>query len=392
MPERVVDLLEVVDVEQCQRHVLRGRAPVEHSLQLPDQPPAIGEFGEEVVGRLVLVHERLRAQPTRGSGDQVEQGEVQHDEADAERQVEGAQVVAQRRRDRCVRHVDLERADHLAGAVVRELCGGGVDPDRHVHREQLSEVAFFEFLGTPQVGDERGRLAREGSIEGGIPGEPPADESRVVAPDDPALAVPDLQAHDAVGADRPADRVVELAAGGRVDRPEVRGEVGRVEQRLHARLDDDRRVRTAVVEHALALHLPEPASEHQADGEEQDEADDREPCEQTGTRRSPPSPSLEPKSTHNDSFIGTSRSRLESTLTPSGPVSDRAAGPSARPHPGGSPGAGVTCSRRLRSSRACRGGGVPRPVAPCRCASASRDSAWWHHAGRNGHHGGVRRR
>ena len=90
--ERVVDLLEAVEVDQQQ-----PGEPAERPHAADDahdalvQRGAVGEPGERVVVRLV-------AQPARGALDEREEREVEQPHAAAEQQVEHARVVVDRRR------------------------------------------------------------------------------------------------------------------------------------------------------------------------------------------------------------------------------------------------------------------------------------------------------
>jgi hypothetical protein len=132
--ERVVDLLEAIEVDQ--QH--RGRVvAAQVALGTPVQQSAVGEAGQRVVERLV-------AETARGAGDDPEQRREEEHEPATEHDHEREDVLADLAGDRLVAHVDLQHAVRLAR---------GHEPHRHVDLERL-------LAGAVVVGAD-GELARD---------------------------------------------------------------------------------------------------------------------------------------------------------------------------------------------------------------------------------------
>ena len=136
MPERVVDLLEAIEVEkQCSRD-----RPVAVCLRrnlfqpIREQHP-VGKVREHVVQRLVTVGLHLATQVTGCPRHDSEHCEIQQREADGEREIEAPRVVIDCVRDRLVRQIDLECTDDLAVLVVGEVTVT-IDAQRNVDRQQ----------------------------------------------------------------------------------------------------------------------------------------------------------------------------------------------------------------------------------------------------------------
>ena len=115
--ERVVDLLEAVEVDQQQ-----AGEPAEHADRAADpahalvEARAVGEAGERVV-------ERLLAQLARGAGDEREEREPQQPEPAEQERVERDRVLVERGRDRRVVEVELDDALDRAGRRRRGAAG-----------------------------------------------------------------------------------------------------------------------------------------------------------------------------------------------------------------------------------------------------------------------------
>ena len=178
VPERVVDLLEAVEVDQQQRGrlaaALGGRQRVRHAVV---EQRAVGQVGEVVVQRLV-------AQRAGGDGDDPEQARVEQQQAEREQQVEAAGVLGDRLRDRLVREVDLDDAARLVRAA---------EPQRHVDLERAGAAAVVEV----RLLDVAIDAALERAPDGRRVQVRLADDRALVGVDDHAVGVEDLQAADA---------------------------------------------------------------------------------------------------------------------------------------------------------------------------------------------------
>jgi hypothetical protein len=202
VPERVVDLLEAVEVEEHHRR----RVPVasggrEGLAEAVAEERSVRERGEGVVERLPLVLLRLAAQPAGGAQREAEERRVEDGESREEQEVERPRVLGSRGRDRLVREVELEHAVGLRGTL--ELEG-------HVDLEQLAELPLACVLLVAEVRDLRLHGAPERVLELVRGREGSSDQAVVVRVDDLASPVPDLDARD-VGARAGLDREIEFA-------------------------------------------------------------------------------------------------------------------------------------------------------------------------------------
>ena len=249
VPERVVDLLEAVEVDEQHRdRAVRAHA-LDRALDALVEERAVRQPGEGVVEGEV-------AQPPRRAGDDPEQHRVEQREADAEEQVERALLAADRGRHGVIGEVDLERAvDADAGA----------ERQRGVDLEHLAPAAVV-VDALLDLGDEPApeRLAQV--VRGDVV---PADQLAIVGVDEIAPRVEDLHAlePDRIEAGLPQVGVELREPQLRHRRPEVAGD----EQRRDADLGGDARDLLGVGERApldLALqhgceHQPEADDQHQ---------------------------------------------------------------------------------------------------------------------------------
>ena len=178
VPERVVDLLEAVEVDQQQAGQLAGAAGggdrVLHPLV---EQRAVREAREVVVQREV-------PQPPRGDGDDPEQRGVEDEQADAEQQVEPERVLADGGRDRLVGAVDLE---HAGGPGVE------ADTDRDVDLEQgPAEAGVLGPVLHVPLDASRERRPHPGRV-----GMRLTDDAPLVGVDDDPVGVEQLQPLDA---------------------------------------------------------------------------------------------------------------------------------------------------------------------------------------------------
>jgi hypothetical protein len=166
--ERVVDLLEAIEVDQQQRreraHALGAR---ERALPLPMQGCAVRQVGEPVVGRLV-------AQPARGARDDAEEHQPEQQQAGSQREEEGARVAGDRLRGRLIGHVALEHA--------------AADRDVDLEEATLGAQLLLAVL------DRGVDLALDRLADVLVAAGVMSDERVVVRPDDAAAAVVELAA------------------------------------------------------------------------------------------------------------------------------------------------------------------------------------------------------
>jgi hypothetical protein len=235
VPERVVDLLEAVEVDQQQGGRPSAALHVGDRLaQAAVEEGAVGQVGEAVVQGLV-------AQEPRGARHDPEQRDEQHGQADAEQQVERQHVVADLVGHRRVGHVDLEHALRLRAEA---------ESQRHVDLERPAALAVV------------GRAALEGGVRRArqrlgdrmvrLRAHP--DQPRVVGVDDLVGAVEELHALELlVGVEPGLEHAVELDPPRLAERS---GEVGGLQARLDGQLRDDlRQLRRAVQRPRLDLLL-----------------------------------------------------------------------------------------------------------------------------------------
>ena len=263
MTERVVDLLEAIEVDQQHRG---GVVATQLALGAPVQQLAVGQAGQRVVQRLV-------AQAPRGAGDDPVESREEDHQAAAQQQREQQHVLADLLSEGVVAHVDLE---HGRGLAPRR------EPDRHVDLEHA--------LARPIVGravlEVAHDLAGERRVHVAALERVIADDRPVVGVDEPAVAVEQLDREDAVVVEEAgADLAVDL--GEPLQRDRV-AEVAVPELRSDADLGDHAGVLDGVRQRAL-LDL---VLEHEPDREPQrghdDEAHGGEPPEQGHTSRPRP--------------------------------------------------------------------------------------------------------
>src|SRR2546426_12501728 len=129
MAERVIDLLEAVEVDQ------EDRAEYSLALRLAQrllyaviEQDAIGQVRQGIVEGLVSVLGRLPPKPPGGRGDDAIEHRVEHGEATEEDQIELCRVTSDRCGDRAIREIELERPVRHRTAVELE---------RHIDLEEL---------------------------------------------------------------------------------------------------------------------------------------------------------------------------------------------------------------------------------------------------------------
>ena len=252
VPERVVDLLEAVEVDQQQRGGLAaalGRG--QRGLHPVVEQRAVGEVGEVVVQGLV-------AQAARGDGDDPEQRRVEEHEAEREQQVQPARVLGDRGGHRRVGEVDLDDAVGLLVALQAQ---------RHVDLERVAALAVVEARLLDRALDVAGeRGADVGRVEVGL-----ADDRALVGVDDHAVLVEDLQAPDPEPVE--VAQLELLVERGEVRVAVARGEIAREQDRLQAerghRLGELGRLQQRAALDALVQHLADPEAEGDDDEEAQ---------------------------------------------------------------------------------------------------------------------------
>ena len=209
MPERVVDVLEAVEVDEhqgcrCATALAQDRPP------LGEEVGAVRQAGERVVGRVVGAGGRLATEPARGGGCDRQERQVQERQAGREDQVQPAGVGGEALAEGLVGHSQLGRSPDLrrlaeadgnddledALAAARVLVGRrgadlalrlpverSVDDRRHredpvlqpVHRREdhtavgAADVRVLDVLGAATLhGDREQRLAVGGDALGEV--------------------------------------------------------------------------------------------------------------------------------------------------------------------------------------------------------------------------------
>ena len=202
MAERVVDVLEVVEVDDRDRHrrTLRRHLGDSRS-RASEEQRAVGKVGERVVMGEKRVDRQLAAQPSAGRhGDEAEE-EIERAQAEAQVDVEVVQPGADVARDRRIREVDLEHTDAASGIAGVER---QVDLNRP-HAGRSVVVAVGVEVGQPSDG-----LAACG-VNGLVLG--PVSESRaVVGPHDVAGQIAQTQAQHPALLDGAADDPAQLGS------------------------------------------------------------------------------------------------------------------------------------------------------------------------------------
>ena len=188
--ERVVDLLEAVEVHQHDGGVLAAPGCGGHGLlRAVVEERAVGEIGEGVMERLVLAVDRLPVETARRA---VHDGKEQRPEQSQPREqqdVEACRVPLDRGGDRLVRKIDLERAHRLLN-----LAEG--DGDIDLEEPSQPGVARLARLGLV-VDLGRGAPRERGDEPACLGGrDVAADERRGRRVDDLLVAVPDVEAGD----------------------------------------------------------------------------------------------------------------------------------------------------------------------------------------------------
>ncbi len=244
--ERVVDLLEAVEVDQQQRG---ARARAGGRLQDPSrvgvQLRAVRQAGEMVLARLA-------PQPARRGGDDAEEADPEQQQAAREDQREDQLVAGDRRGDRRVGEVQLEDGvGVLTGDAQRDV-------GREHRRADTVVAGAVSALGDGGAGQRDADLVRLVL----------ADLLVITGVDDRAFAVVDLDDRGAVRLEGMHEPAVELCGAPGIDGP---AQVGRRECAFGAGARHDAR-QALLVGHRPAL---DPVAEHRA----QDDAEQRERSE-----------------------------------------------------------------------------------------------------------------
>ena len=160
VPERVVDLLEGVDVEQQHRDGAGGGAAGAQRLRgALAKERAVGQAGELVVACEAIVLLGLPAQPARGRGDDPEEDRPQQREAEEHEQRDRALVGGDRGGDRAVAQVDLKSARRRAGGRKRS---GTYTSTRRPSPTSLAVSVLQARCERPRPGRARRRARRAG--------------------------------------------------------------------------------------------------------------------------------------------------------------------------------------------------------------------------------------
>ena len=214
--ERVVDVLEAVQVDQDDRAALAALAALDGLLRPFAEPFAVGQAGQRVVQRLVLVPGGVAAQaPGRGPRDE-RQHRIQRAEPGRQPHVRAAHLRLDVLGDGAVGQVELQHPGRLAG---------GRGDDRLQHADHLAGCAVGILddgdVGVADRGGAEGRMCGgQGSCGGPVIGEhDPSLEAAKAQPDD--RTIEDGQVGGALEplAFRGGQLVIEIGAGqGRRDR------------------------------------------------------------------------------------------------------------------------------------------------------------------------------
>ena len=115
MSERVVDLLEAVEIDDEDTDAIAAPSCSEQRLPAPVEiQRAIGQPGQAVMQREILRLGRVPPQAFRRARDDREERGPQECNSGQQDQRKRAEIVGDRRRDRGVRHVHLEDRTHAA--------------------------------------------------------------------------------------------------------------------------------------------------------------------------------------------------------------------------------------------------------------------------------------
>jgi hypothetical protein len=237
VPERVVDLLEAVEVDQQQRGGLAvALGGGQRALHAVVEQRAVGQVREVVVQRLV-------AQRAGGDRHDPEQDRVEEDEPDGEPQVQPARVLRDRGRDWRVGQVHLDDPVRLLVAA---------EPERHVHLERADPVPVVERARGEVAADlALERVAHARRVRMGL-----ADDLALVGVDDHAVGIEDLQAEDpeAVEVAQLELLVERVEVRLRVSRREVAGKQDRLQAQGGHRLGELGRLEQRAALDALLQH------------------------------------------------------------------------------------------------------------------------------------------
>jgi hypothetical protein len=252
VPERVVDLLEAVEVDQQQgREAAEALGSGELALGLLVQGDAVRQVGEPVVVGLVT-------QPARCTCDDPEEDEPEQEQAGAERDDQDAGVAGDRLGGRLVGHVALERA----------AADGHVDLDEASFGAELLLALLDVGLGLASE-----RLADVLVCAGVL-----ADEAVIVGPLDVAVAVVELAAQQAAGLE-PAVEVGDALL------PQRTGVgLSRTQLALDAHARDGHRQAPGVVDGAPLDARVQDRAQRDADGRDDHEAEHAEGLQQREPR------------------------------------------------------------------------------------------------------------
>ena len=132
VPQRVVHVLEAVEVhEHHDAHLVLAPDARHRALDQALEHRAVGEPGEAVGERLLLLLRRLAAQSLRGAGDHADERAPEQEQPDHEHDVERVRLALDLRGDGAVRQGQLERAAHLSVLAP--------EPERDEHLEHATQ-------------------------------------------------------------------------------------------------------------------------------------------------------------------------------------------------------------------------------------------------------------
>ncbi len=200
--ERVVDLLEAVEVDACITATPCRRAGAARSAccDAVVEERAVRQPGERVVERLVLVRLRLAPQPLRRALGRSGRAPRTGARARRERRRKIVRVSGEIvPRDRLVGEIDLEGAGGLARRS--EVQWENTSRSRRTSGRPRSPRSRAADLRSDLVGERLAQLVRRG--------EATTHELSVVRVDHPAVAVPDLHARDLVPDQVRTERLVD---------------------------------------------------------------------------------------------------------------------------------------------------------------------------------------
>ena len=259
--ERIVDLLEAIEVDDRHRHgaLSPAAAPDRGGRPLAEQG-AVGQLGQRVMLGHERISDRFAAEPAADRDRDREQRQIQHAEPDDQGKVHPMQSGRDVVSDRTVRQVELEHGDRPAGRLTGErhvdLDARGPDPPRVV--------------GVGVDASEERDDAAMGCIERlviGGPGEPRV----VVGEHDVGAEVANPQTKNLAARDRPGRQPAQprylLRGQAPMDWPVT-------EQRRDRGLPDEHALRPTLGQATVPRLVAEALREDETEREHRDEADD----------------------------------------------------------------------------------------------------------------------